>query len=106
MRGVARSFRSDQGLLRAHLYAGGRRYEHHGPVGNSQPGYDLAEEVGVARRVDYVDLVVAPDAGHQRQLSAAASLDLLRLVVGGCVAILNPAHASGGAGGKEEGLGE
>ena len=93
-------------VLGSDLYAGWRRHEHNSPVGNPQAGNHLTTEVRVARSVDHVDLVVAPDAGHERQLCAAASLDLLRLIVGSGVAILDPAHAGCGAGGKEQGLRE
>ena len=69
-------------------------------------GAHLAEEVGVARGVDDVELHVAHHARGQGQRERHVALDLLGLEVAHRGAVVDPALAGDGAGGEEQGLGQ
>ncbi len=69
----------------------------HGEVGDAQRGGHVAHEVGVAGRVDEVDLVVTPLERGDRQRQRDAPLVLLGVVVAHRRAVLDPAEAVDGA---------
>ena len=75
-------------------------------VGHPQRGRDVADEVGVARRVDEVDLVVAPLERCQRQRQGDAAALLLGVVVAHRRAVLDPSEAVDGAGAVQQRLGQ
>ena len=83
----------------------GAHHEDH-EVGHRAGGPDLAEEVGVARGVDDVELHVAHGARGQGQGDRQVALDLLGLEVAHGRAVLDLPLALGGAVGEEEGLGQ
>jgi hypothetical protein len=58
---------------------------------------DVADEVGVSRGVEDVELGVAPLDGGERQGDADLTLDLLGLEVADGVPVLDGSHPSGGS---------
>jgi hypothetical protein len=76
----------------------------HGQVGDAQGGGHVAHEVGVARRVDEVDLVVAPLERSHRQRQGDAALVLLGVEVAHRRPVLDATHAGDGTGPVQEGL--
>ncbi len=92
------------GELGADLHPGDRIDQHHRPVGHAQGRDHLADEVGVAGRVEQIDLVVfvleRKQGSGQRQLAA----DLLVLEVGDRVAFFDLTHPVDGAGMEQERL--
>ena len=92
--------------LGLHLDALDRAHHEHGQVGDPQGGLDVADEVGVAGRVDQVDLVARPlERGHGQRDRDAALL-LLGLGVGGRRAVLDPPDPVDGAGSGQQRLGQ
>jgi hypothetical protein len=78
----------------------------HGQVGHPEGRLHLADEVGVARAVQDVDLVPLVLQRRQRDRQGEVSLHLLGVEVGGGVPVLHPTLAGDGAGAGEECLGE
>jgi len=66
----------------------------------------LAEEVGVPRRVDDVDLVPGPLDRGQGERHRTLPIYLLGFEIGDCVAVLDTSHTGGEAGEMDQGLGE
>src|SRR5262249_13110940 len=66
----------------------------------------VADEVGVAGRIEHVDLDVAPLDRRHRERNADALLRLLGLEVADGVPVLDGAHPGGGAGGEQHRLEE
>ncbi len=92
--------------LGLHLDAFDRRHHEHREVGGAQRGSDVAHEVGVAGRVDHVDLVTVVLERRHRQRHRDAPPRFLGVEVGDGGAVLDPAQAADGAGVVEEGLGQ
>ena len=92
------------GLLGADLDAGRGVDDDDGRVGHAQGGLHVADEVGVAGRVDDVDLGVPPLDGGHAGADGDAPLDLVRVEIGDGVAFVDPAQAGGGLGVEEERL--
>ena len=83
----------------------------HGEVGDGQGGVDVAGEVGVAGRVDEVDLVGRAVGGgplerRQRQRQRHRALGFLGLGVAHRRAVLDPPRPGEHPGPQEQGLGE
>ena len=73
-RGIPLFFGKPPDLLRANFDTG-RSVDHdHGCIGDAQRGFDVANEVGVAGRVDDVDLRLVPLHGGQRGADRDARL--------------------------------
>ncbi len=77
-----------------------------GRVGGVQGGAQVRGEVGVAGRVDQVDLDALPFEREQGELDGALLLVLDLLVVGDGGAVGDATGPAGGAGGEGEGFGE
>jgi hypothetical protein len=75
-------------------------------VGGAQPGPQVASEVGIAGRIQQVDLHAAVDERHQRQVDRAPLADLDLIEVACRRAILDPALTLNGPRRSQEGLGE
>ena len=73
---------------------------------DAQGGDDVADEVGVPRTVDDVDLVAVPLDGRHCQGHGDLMGVLLRLVVGGGRSVLDAPETGGGSRAEEQGLGE
>ena len=83
----------------------GRDHHDHG-VGREDRRPEIAHEVGVARRVEHVDLDALPlDRGHRERDGDALAL-LVGVVVGDGVAVLHDAHAGDRSGREQHGLEE
>ena len=63
---------------------------------------DFAVEVGVARRVDQVDLVALPLQRRHGQAHRHLALELFRIEVGGRVAVVDRAHSRDGPRAKQQ----
>ena len=93
-------------LARSDLHAGLARDDEDSRVRDADAGHDLAPEVGVARRVDDVDLVPAPGRVQNRGVDAGASALFLRLEVRRSCAVLNGAQAGRDARSMEHRFGQ
>ena len=92
--------------LGLHLHAVDGAHHEHGQVDDPQRGAHVAQEVGVARGVDQVDLVALPlERGHGERQRDPAPL-LLGVVVADGGAVLDPPEAVDGAGSVQERLGQ
>ena len=80
--------------------------DEHEQVGDPQRSLHLACEVGVARGVEEVDVVVAPREGQQARRQGLAALALLLLGVRRGGPALHRAHAGAHAGADEQRLGQ
>ena len=92
--------------LGLHLDAIDRADHEHRKVGHPQRGVDVADEVGVARGVDEVDLVAFPLERGQRQRQAQVPLLLLGLEVTDRGAVLDATRSGDRSRSEQEGLGE
>ena len=92
--------------LGLHLDALDRGHHEHREVGGPQRGGDVTHEVGVARRVDHVDLVARVLERGDRQRHRDPPPCLLGVEVGGGGAVLHLAEPGDGPGREQEGLGE
>ena len=72
----------------------------------SRAVWSVGDEVGVAGRVEEVDLVAVELEGGEGQGQRDAPLHLLGVEVGGGVAVLHPSLAVDGARAEQEGLGQ
>jgi hypothetical protein len=78
----------------------------HGQVDDPKRREHVADEVGVARRVDQVDLVALPLERRDRQRQRQAALLLLGLVVADSGPVLDATEPVDGAGPMQQRLGE
>ncbi len=92
--------------LGLHLHAVDRAHHEHREVDDPQRGTDVAEEVGVAGRVDQVDLVALPLEGRHRERQRDAAALLLGIVVAHRGAVFHPPQPVDRAGAVEQGLHE
>ena len=92
------------GDLRLDLDAVHGRDDEHDRVDGSDRCADVADEVGVAGRVEDVDLHAVPFDRCHPERDADALLDLLRLEVAHRVAVFDGPHPRRGAGGEEHRL--
>ena len=79
--------------------------EYRGGVGRVEAGYHLAHKVGIARRVDDVDLQPVPLTGDGSQIDGHAPLVLVRVVVGNRVVFFDPTKSRRFAGDVVQRLG-
>ena len=92
--------------LGLHLDAFDRGHDEDGEVGDAQRGGDVADEVGVARRVDDVDLVALVLERGDRQRHRDAAAGLFGVEVGDGVAVLDLPEPGDRARHEEQRLGE
>ena len=92
--------------LGLHLDALDRRDDEHREVGDPQCRGDVADEVGVARRVDQVDLVAVELERRDGERHRDAASGGLGVEVADGVAVLDPTRAGDRAGGEEQRLGQ
>ena len=92
--------------LGLHLDAIDRADHEHRKVGHPQRGMDVADEVGVARGVDEVDLVALPLERGQRQRQAQVPLLLLGLEVTHRGAVLDATRSGDRSRSEQERLSE
>ena len=81
--------------LGLHLDAFDRGDHEHREVGGTQRGGDVAHEVGVAGRVDHVDLVAVVLERRQRERHRDAAARLFGVEVGGGAAVLDLSRGGG-----------
>ena len=73
-------------------------------VGHARGFGDFAVEVGVAGRVDQVDLVALPLQRRDRQADRHLALELFWIEIGRGVAVVDRAHSRDGPRAKQQGL--
>src|SRR5512136_2895297 len=74
-------------ILSAHLHAGGGADDDEGGVGGAHAALHLTHEVGIAGRVQDIELGAVPFAGEDGEVHADVAPDLVRVVVGGGCAV-------------------
>ncbi len=92
--------------LGLHLDALDRRHDEQREVGGLDRGGDVADEVGVARCVEHVDLVVLDLERRERERHRDAAALLLGVEVTDRRAVLDPAQADDRPRVEEQGLGQ
>jgi hypothetical protein len=92
------------GLLGADLDPGRGVDEDDGGVGNAQGGLHVADEIGIARRIDDVDLAISPLDGSQCGADGDLPFDLVRVIVGDGVPLLDLPETGRRLGIEEEGF--
>ena len=88
------------------LHALDGRHHEDREVGRVQRGGDVAHEVGVAGRVDEVDLVALPVEGREGERHRDLALVLLGVEVTHGVVVLDPTHTGNRTGDEEQCFGE
>ena len=88
------------------LDAAGRVHHDDRSVQHPHRRRDIAGEIGVAGRVEDVDLGVVPFEGRDPQVDRHMALLLIWIVVADGVAVLDAARAGDGLGGEQQRLGE
>ena len=92
--------------LGLHLDAFDGRHDEDRQVGGPQRRRDVADEVGVPRRVEHVDLVALELEGCEGERHRDVALLLLGIEVAHRRAVLDATHAGDRAGGEEQRFGE
>ena len=92
--------------LRLHFHAVDCAHDEHREVGHSQRREDVADEVGVTRRVDEVHLVAIPLERRQGEREAEVALLLFRVEIGDSGAVLDTPRPTDRTGPQQQGLGQ
>src|SRR5690606_30840280 len=90
----------------ADLDARGGVEHDHGAIDGRGGGDDLAGEVGIAGRVQDIDLVVAPLDRGDRGVDRHAALGLIGVPVGDSVAVFDSTEPGDRAGGEQHRFGQ
>ena len=94
------------GVFRLHFNPVDRVNHEHGEIGHTHRGVHVSYEVGVARRVDQVDLVPAPLEGGKCETEGHAASMLFGVEVGDCGALLDGPETFDGTCAVQQGFGK